>query len=77
MKYYFDISTARLVTTDDVGCEFDSDEAAKSEAVRALMEVALQEASSNDCSFLVKVRNEGDEKIFQAAVNLKCSNALD
>ena len=70
-RYFFDVRDGS-VTRDDVGLEFDSIDAARSEAARALAEMArdvLPGAYARELT--IEVRDESNEPLLRAALRFE------
>jgi hypothetical protein len=70
--YYFDIDDGQGVRLDDEGAELASLEAARQEAIRALVDLARDARPAPDrCDFSVKVRDEEGAYCCAASLSLQ------
>ncbi len=71
MRYYFDIHSERLETTDEEGVELDSEQQMQREARRILAEIAEDECRFQQTSVLMaRVRDQAGCPVYRAVLTL-------
>jgi hypothetical protein len=72
MRYFFDVSSDRLQTRDEEGCELSSESRMRSEARRLPAEIAEDEACFQDRATLTaRVRDAAGKAVYQAVLTLE------
>ena len=72
MRYFFDVSSDRLQTRDEEGCELASESLMQSEARRILAEIAEDEARFfTRATFTARVRDASGTPVYRAVLTLE------
>lgn len=72
MRYFFDVSSDRLETRDEEGCELSSETQMQSEARRILAEIAEDEARFHARAVLTaRVRDASGTPVYRAVLTLE------
>jgi hypothetical protein len=72
MRYFFDVSSDRLQTRDEEGCELANETLMQSEARRILAEIAEDEARFHSHAvFTARVRDAAGTPVYHAVLTLE------
>ncbi len=70
-RYYFDIHDGERFTTDETGVELDAPEAAREEAVSALVQSAREGMPQDDRrEVVIQVRDESNTRVLVAKLSM-------
>ena len=73
-RFFFDVSDGESLTRDEIGLELHDLDRVRTEAIKALPDIAREALPDGDERILVvQARDEGGRAIFRATLNFKAA----